>query len=216
LLVDALGGQQASQSVFPMLQRMLCPEDVISGTCVMARSTPQKADTSKEHPALRSRRQPLDDDPDFQRLQWRVERIGWATMVVIIGAALAGVFGGGGWLAQGEASDANSANSVRYARFPRYASPTKLEVNLAAASGRQVRLRVSDDYLGVMKVRTITPPPVSTALAERQQVFVFERSSLPAAATIRFELEPGSVGVQRGWVAVDDGGPVSFAHFIYP
>jgi len=31
---------------------------------------------------------------------------------------------------------------------------------------------------------------------------------------IRFELEPGSVGVQRGWVAVDDGGPVSFAHFM--
>ena len=126
----------------------------------MARSTPQKADTSKERPALRPRRQPLDDDPDFQRLQWRIERIGWATMVVIIGAALAGVFGGGGWLAQGEASDANSANSVRYARFPHYASPTTLEVNLAAASGHyqasgQVRLRVSDAYLGVMKVRTI-------------------------------------------------------------
>ncbi|MDQ3188457.1 MAG: hypothetical protein M3Q28_06085 [Pseudomonadota bacterium] len=187
----------------------------------MTRSTPRKAGTSKEHPALRPQRQPLDDDPDFQRLQWRIERIGWATMVVIIGAALAGVFGGGGWLAQGEASDANSANSVRYARFPRYASPTTLEVNLAAASGHyqasgQVRLRVSDAYLGAMKVRTITPPPVSTALAERQQVFVFERSSLSGAATIRFELEPGSVGVQRGWVAVDDGGPVSFAHFIYP
>ena len=165
----------------------------------------------------RARVNPFGEDWGFQVREWRLERIGWAVMVVIIVAALSGVLGGGGLVARTTVADAAGSTEVRYARFARYASPTTLHINLAAsASGRPIRLRVSDRYLSEMNVRAITPLPTSTAIADRQHVFVFERSAQPTSATIRFELEPTAVGRHLGWIAVDEAAPLSFTQFIYP
>lgn len=176
-----------------------------------------KADSAKRGTGERSRETPVEEDLAFQRRQWRVERIGWTAMAIIIVAALAGVFGGGGWVARTTASDSAGSTEVQYARFARYAAPTTLQVKVAAAaSGRPIRLRVSDRYLNAMTVRAITPPPASTAIADREHVFVFERSGSPAAATIRFDLEPAAMGRRDGWIAIDEAAPVFFTHFIYP
>jgi len=163
-----------------------------------------------------SRRPMFDEDIGFQRRQWRVERFGWAAMVLVIIAALAGVLGGGGIVELATASDSTSLTEVRYARFARYSSSTTLEVNVtASASGRPMRLSISDQYLGAMNVRAITPSPISTSIASRQHVFVFDRAA-SAAATIRFELVPQSIGRHEGWIAVDGAAPVFFSHFVYP
>lgn len=165
----------------------------------------------------RARDNPFGEDWGFQVREWRLERIGWAVMVVIIVAALSGVLGGGGLVARTTVADAAGSTEVRYARFARYASPTMLHINLAAsASGRPIRVRVSDRYLSEMNVRAITPSPTSTAIADRQHVFVFDRSAPPASATIRFELEPTAIGRHLGWIAVGEAAPLSFTQFIYP
>ena len=165
----------------------------------------------------RAREHLFREDIGFQRRQWRVERFGWAVMVVVIGAAIAGVFGGGGLIAHTTASDSARSTEVQYARFARYASPTTLDVNVAAsASGRPIRVRVSDRYLSAMKVRAITPPPTSTAIADRQHVFVFERTAPSASAAIRFELEPAEIGRHHGSITVDEAAPMFFTQFIYP
>jgi hypothetical protein len=172
---------------------------------------------SSEGAKDRARGNPFGEDLVFQRREWQVERFGWAVMVVIIVIALSGVLGGGGLVARATVADAAGSTEVRYARFARYASPTTLHINLAAsASGRPIRLRVSDRYLSEMSVRAITPPPTSTVIADRQHVFVFERSAAPASATIRFELEPTASGRHLGWIAVDEAAPLSFTQFIYP
>jgi len=164
----------------------------------------------------RVRKPPFDEDISFQRRQWQVERTGWVAMLLVIIAAVAGVFGGEGPIARATASDSTGSTEVRYARFARYAAPTALEVNVAASSSRTLRLSVSDSYLDAMKIRTITPPPTSTSIADRQHVLVFDRSASPGSTTIRIELQPTSMGRHPGWIAVDDAAPVSFAHFIYP
>ena len=180
-------------------------------------TTPKSSETGSSRKAGGlSHRAPFDDDIGFQRRQWRVERFGWAAMVLVIIAALAGVFGGGGIVELATASDSSRLTEVRYARFARYSSSTTLEVNVtASASARPMRLSISDQYLGAMNVRTITPPPTSTSIADRQHVFVFDRAA-SAAATIRFELVPESIGRHEGWIAVDGAAPVFFAHFVYP
>ncbi len=180
-------------------------------------TTPKSSKTGSSRKAGgHSRQAPFDEDIGFQRRQWRVERFGWAAMVLVIIAALAGVFGGGGIVARATASDSTGLTEVRYARFARYSSSTILEVNVtASASARPMRLSISDQYLGAMNVRAITPPPTSTSIADRQHVFVFDRAA-SAAATIRFELVPESIGRHEGWIAVDGAAPVFFAHFVYP
>ena len=163
------------------------------------------------------RKPPFDEDIAFQRRQWGAERFGWAAMVIVIIGALAGVFGGAGIAARATTSDSSGLIELQYARFARNASSMTLDVTVAAAatSGRPLRLRVSDRYLSATKVRAITPPPNSTSVGDGQHVFVFDRAS-SGSATIRFELAPESMGRHDGWIAVDDGAPVLFSHFVYP
>lgn len=159
----------------------------------------------------------LDEDMRFQHRQWRAERIGWIAMVAIILAALAGVFGGGGPLSRTSASSADGNSEVQYARLTRHTTPATLDINVASADAAgRVRLRVSSEYLETMNVRSIVPPPISTVLGDRQYIFVFERSAAASAAKIRLELEPTALGAKNGWIAINDGAPISFAQFIYP
>lgn len=158
----------------------------------------------------------LGDDPAFQKVQWRVERISWCVMVIIIAGALAGLLGGGGPLSRNTKANSDSTNQVVYERFARHATPMTLDVNVASSAERQVRLRISDEYLAAMNVQSITPPPTSTSLGDKQQILVFDRAGSPVTVTIRFQLAPMVLGLQRGWVAVDSGAPISFSHFIFP
>ena len=173
---------------------------------------PGKTDASS--PTERPGSSPFDEDLPFQRWQWRVERVSWLVMVAVIATAVAGLLGGGGPLARAGTTGVDGSR-VHYARFARQLASTNLDIDIVSSSERQVRIRISDEYLNAMNVRMITPEPASSTLGDRQHIFAFERS-MPAGATIRFELEPKAIGTQRGWVAVDGGAPISFAQFIYP
>jgi len=155
------------------------------------------------------------DDASFQQNEFRAERISWVVMTIVIVSALAGLLGGGGPFARDSKTGIDSS-SVSYDRFARHSSPMTLDVNVGSGSERQVRLRLSDEYLTAMNVKSITPAPTSTALGDKQQILVFDRSAPPVAVTIRFQVEPMVFGLQRGWVAIDNAAPISFAHFIYP
>ena len=157
---------------------------------------------------------PIDEDLPFQRWQWGAERFGWLVMVAIIASALAGLLGGGGPLA-GAAADGADGSRVQYARFARYLASTALDIDVARSSERQVRIRVSDEYLSAMNVQTITPTPASSTVGDRHYIFVFDRSP-SAGARIRFELEPRTLGMRSGWIAIDGGSPITFAQFVYP
>ena len=67
----------------------------------------------------------LAEDMEFQRKNWRAERIGWAVLAFILLAAALGLFGqgplGGTVVAAGDDS-----LSLTYERFWRLSSPTRL------------------------------------------------------------------------------------------
>jgi hypothetical protein len=173
-------------------------------------------DRRQDQRSQRSHQPALEEDFAFQRRQARVERIAWATMTVLVIAALAGVFGGGGPLASSEVSGADGS-SIRYERFVRHLAPTTLSVNLASKDGGgRIRLRVDEKYFETMTIRSIVPTPLTSVLADRQYVFSFERAPNSAVTTIHLQVEANALGRASGWIAVNDGAPVSFGHFIYP
>jgi hypothetical protein len=164
-----------------------------------------------------SRAAPVDEDLRFQKRQWLAERIGWTVMAALLVGAAAGLFGGAGPLARATAASADGAVGVEYARFARHHAPTTLDVNLAhVPAAGQIRIRVSKDYLDAMEVRSILPHPATSALAEKQYVFVFDRPAQAGAARVRLQLEPSTPGPTSGWIAVNDGAPILFRQFVYP
>ena len=157
-----------------------------------------------------------DEDLRFQRRQWRVERIGWATMTVIIVAALAGFFGDGP-LSRVTSMTSDGAIRVRYERFVRFSAPTTLEIHVApSASGRPIHLRVSANYLSDMTPRSIAPHVSATSLADQDYVFSFNHLPSTVESKVELQLEPKAIGLVEGWVAVNDGTRLFIKQFIYP
>jgi hypothetical protein len=164
-----------------------------------------------------SRAAPIEEDLPFQRKQWRVERIGWAVMILLILAALAGAFGGGGPLSSATSATPDSRVRVKHERFARVLAPMSVEITVAQPAGaRSLQIRISESYMGAMSVRSIIPEPNSTALADQMVVLAFDPSSAAGDIKVRLGLEPQTIGSVKGTVVVDGGAPLRFGHFIFP
>ena len=157
----------------------------------------------------------IDEDMPFQRRQWRVERIGWVLMTVLIVGALAGLCGGGGPLATTTTASADGGLRIKHERFARQLASTVLEITAQRANERSLQVQISKSYLNAMAVQSITPEPDSMTSANGAAVLTFARA--PAGeAKIRLKLEPHTAGTLEGWAVVDQGARVQFKHFIFP
>ncbi len=177
----------------------------------MTRSQP----SSTSHPLEASSLQ-IEDQPDFQRRQWRVERIGWAAMALLVTAAVAGLLGGGGVLADASSASADGRSRVQYQRFARKGGATTLEIVIAATGERELRIRIEERYLSAMSLRSITPPPLATVLSDRSYTFSFNRAPGAIDTRIKLHLDPDSAGSLEGAVTIDDAAPLRIRQFIFP
>ena len=116
----------------------------------------------------------IDQDLDFQKKEWRLQRIGWGIMALLIVAALLGLTGSGP-LARATSGDAGALLQVEYSRFVRLDAPVTLEIEIAgeAVASHQVELRVERAYLQDISVEQIVPEPDEVRSAGEQLIFVF-------------------------------------------
>jgi hypothetical protein len=161
----------------------------------------------------------IDQDLDFQRRSWIVQRIGWALMFLIVLAAVLGLLGPGR-LSHGRA-DAPGAMSVEYQRLSLYETPDTLTVRLEPAVTAQDTVRVALDrgFLDSAKMTSVLPPPVRVEAAAGRLVYVFAVAERGTPMTITFGFEPQVIGPRRGVVALEGapaGGSVTFRQFVYP
>ena len=127
----------------------------------------------------------IDQDIEFQRRSWRVQRIGWIAMVILVGLGLVGGLGSGPLSRQ--VLVVPGVLHLDYKRLTRYQSPEKLIVRLqsAAISGREVGLWIDREYLDASKVETVTPPPIHVESSADRLVYFFRLARPVEPATIR-------------------------------
>jgi len=151
----------------------------------------------------------------FQRLEWRVQRIAWAIMALILAATLAGAFGSGP-LAHSKVGGAPNGLSLEYDRIARYGAPAPLDflVTSPAANG-ELRLWIARDFLDVVEMQRVTPEPSTQEVSGDRVVYVFKATG-SAAFRIRFEVEPNSLWSHTGRAGVGDQPPITFSQFVLP
>lgn len=142
----------------------------------------------------------IAEDIAFHRRFRKVERAGWGVMIVLVGAALAGLLGNG---PASRASLQQGAASVRYERVVHHGSPAALSfaVSGAAPSGPHVAIALDSDYVSAMALEHIVPEPLrveSSAAGVTTFVFATGDGTLRA----RFAFRPDHVGVRASAVAV--------------
>lgn len=161
----------------------------------------------------------IDQDLDFQRRSWAVQRVGWLVMAAVIAAGLSGLFGPGLLNRASVVGAGGESPRLEYSRFWRSQSVMTLRVELPPAAGDAngtVRVWLNRRYLEALRVHAVTPPPERVEAGPDRLTYVF---AVPAAArptAVTFDVEPRGFGALDGRLGVGVGPAVEFTQFIHP
>lgn len=154
----------------------------------------------------------LDEDEHFQRRDWAAQRVAWAVFALVLLAALLGLFGSG---PLSTASRTIEGAQVQFERFGRNGRPMTMTFDIESTDAGTVTITISDDYLAAAPVERTEPEASEQSTGNGARQFEFDLAA-DEGGRIVFHLHPRSVGRAKGWVAINDGGPLPISTFFYP
>ena len=159
----------------------------------------------------------VNQDLEFQRKEWRVQRIGWLVILAVIVAALLGAFGRGP-LAHGEVTDAASGLRLEYERIARHESPSELVFHIRAGTvtTNDVRIWLSRSYADGLEIERISPEPESESVTDDRVTYSFLLDDPRREARVTFNLTPDAMGRRQASAGIVNGPTLRFAQFVLP
>ncbi|HYE17277.1 MAG TPA: hypothetical protein VEA69_02475 [Tepidisphaeraceae bacterium] len=163
----------------------------------------------------------IDDHMDYQYLAWRLQRVGWALMALLLLAATLGAFGSGP-LAQTNAGAETSALWVKYERFGRLEVPQELVLNVKPtpeqARAGKVTVWVSRPYADQLMVDTVVPTPDFLRGGPDRVEFDVQLTpdSGDKSIAVTLYVQHQNAGKQTARAGVAGGPSVDWWEFIYP
>jgi hypothetical protein len=163
----------------------------------------------------------IDQNLEHLRREWRFQRIGWLLMLLVVLAALAGLFGRGP-LAKASGGAPNAPARLEYERIVRYTSPTQLTVLLSPEAIEEgiARIWLEREYIQAVEIDRIVPEPEQEEAAEQQGVpgilYTVRVVGTGQPARVHFYIKPDHYGMQRGRIGLLDRSPVTFEQFVLP
>jgi hypothetical protein len=159
----------------------------------------------------------IEEDIKFQQWEWRVSRLGWVLMALVLLAGTLGVFGVGilsGTTRQSE----GGLLEVQYEKFGRHRAPTSLVLSLGPGAVRdgEVRLWIDREYLQGLDIEGITPEPDSVETQGDRLVYVFNAAESQLPVLVNYSLQTNYLGLRQGRVGLDNGPELDFWQLIYP
>jgi hypothetical protein len=157
----------------------------------------------------------IDEDPEFARREWVVQRVCWVILVLILIAGFIGLLGAGP-LSQTEA--AAGPLTLEYDRFVRKLSPTvfHLRVDASAAVDQQIGVWLEQDLVDKFDVTQIIPEPVDAEAGTGRVVYYFGVTESDPVSEITFDMQPSEAGRLRSRLGLVDGPEIDVDQFIYP
>lgn len=159
----------------------------------------------------------IDADATLQRREWRLQRIGWGMIALVLAAALAGLLGRGP-ASEAVAGDGSAPLRVEYHRFERTEAPARLRVRLSPDVVRAgtVRLRLNRAFVDQVELDRIEPEPESVTVAPDEYVYQIKTAPTAEETEVVIHFQPDSFGSLPVRVGVGDARPVAFSQWVYP
>jgi hypothetical protein len=159
----------------------------------------------------------VNQDIKHEELTWRLQRIGWGLMLLLVVAALVGLLGPGP-LSAAQAGKRGSPLWVEYNRFERYQSPVLLRVHVGPQAVQQgkIKLYISRQFIENIELERINPEPQSVELGVDTLAYSFDAPNLAASSTISFHFQPNTWGRLPLHIALQGGPRAEFSQFLYP
>ena len=158
----------------------------------------------------------INQDLNVQARMWRIQRVGWAIMLVIVLLALTGLFGRGP-ASETMAGNINGPLWVEYERFGRYQSPSTLRIHLQPVTSPGPRqVWISNSYLSGVEIQQIVPDPMVTKMSDDGLLFEVGTAGKAEAGVLTLYLQFQQMGVLAGDVRSPGHTPVHISTFVYP
>jgi hypothetical protein len=158
----------------------------------------------------------IDEDIQLESTNWKVQRVAWVIMALVIIAALLGFTGDGGIgnLQSLKAGDSAEGLEVEYERFLRRSAPAEIKVKLAPSTSDSLTdLHLSKDFYEKLQIDKVVPEPSEVYTHERGITYRFTTANEPFAVT--FYLTPKGMGSLPLHFSTNER-KVAITQFIYP
>ena len=158
----------------------------------------------------------IEESIEFQRREWRAERIGWAVMGVVILLAVLGFFGGAGPFQMGSARA--DRLEIRFDRFARLQAPARLQVRVQAGTSDAdtVAIWIDRDFLESIRLEGVTPEPDGVDAAADRLVFSFSLLRAGESIDVTYHFTTLSIGLHQGRVGLSSGSSLEISQFTFP
>lgn len=149
------------------------------------------------------------------RAAWRVERIGWAAIAVLLIATLLGAFGGG---PISHVRAGSGGLVAEYYSLQRASADTeyRFEIDTTLVRDGRFRMRFDQDLLDDIQIESITPEPQSAIAGDGHTDFVFDATPGEGPAHVVFRFQPATFGRRAGRVEVPGAPPLELDQFAFP
>ncbi len=157
----------------------------------------------------------VHEDPEFERREWRVQRIGWVLLLLFVVAAAAGLFGRGP-ASLARAGEQGGPFEMSYGRFTRYEAPVNLDLKLRPEPGQDPQLWLSSEYLKGLRIERVTPEPARTQLQADGVLYTFEAGDAQQPVEITVHAMADRIGLRSGRAGTAPDHAFDFWQFVYP
>ncbi|MFK3710386.1 hypothetical protein [Leclercia adecarboxylata] len=149
------------------------------------------------------------------QFEYNARRFGFVLLLLIIAAALSGLFSGGYF---SEATKTNAANSVQveYQRFGRLQSPVELKITLPGQGNAPLTLRIGGEYMARTQTDNIWPQPDEMHSEGGELVLIYQEAKPQKDFTVWLYTTPQQPGKIVTTVMLNNQPGLSFWQFIYP
>jgi hypothetical protein len=155
----------------------------------------------------------LEIDENFQHhvRNWRIKRVGWAVMALLIAAALAGLLGPGPY--SETSAEGPSGLHIEYQRIARYHAPAHF--NLKVPGGKEdLEISVASKFVKEIALEHIDPEPKEMRLNGDRHTWIFPRQESSSEVMIHYR--PEAFGKKQIRLEVKGAGTLEIQQFVMP
>jgi hypothetical protein len=158
----------------------------------------------------------INQDLRVQAKMWKIQRVGWAMMALIVAFGAAGLFGHGP-ASRASVGDQQGSLWVEYERFGRHHGSSELRLHVRAADpSKPLHLWIGPDYAAHVDIQQIIPPPLKSTLGDQGFVFEIAAADQHEPGVVTLLLQFRDIGLVTGEIRSPGADPVPIRQFIYP
>ena len=153
----------------------------------------------------------INDSLEHHVKAWRLKRVGWAVMALLIAAALAGFLGPGPY--SETSAEGPGGLHIEYQRICRYNAPAHF--NLKVPGGKEdLEISVSAKFIKEIELEQIDPEPKEMRLDGEKHTWIFARGE--SASEVMIHFRPQAFGKKLVRLEVKDAGALELQQFFMP